>query len=398
MPEKNEYPKSKRSLTTSQWLPTALFVVIALAIYTNSVSSIIAGSFCIVSALVVWLINGSRESPHEEVPEPAAKDHELPSSFSSYTGEPQFVPKADEQPSEKNRLSANDLFDEISSVASEIQPVASDLANEPEQTADQASGMNQKLHYHPNDITNISTTVMEISSFSSNNTASSTGELGSTTNEMDQNGSQQSSVANMDKDKTAATLQGMSELGDAANEISSVFRVNGNSTEQTNLLALHTTIESVSAMDAGKDFAEVESAVKELSTKSSGAASQIIEKIQSIQNNAEKSIHDITDISPISEQVFELANTISSTVEEQSSTVDELGPTMDDLSESPQNFSLSADSANLQVEELTPSMAKNVGTLTQFIEDNTALGIALNANIDELVNRLEEMKSQAQRE
>ena len=104
------------------------------------------------------------------------------------------------------------------------------------------------------------------------------------------------------------------QMANASQEISGVVKMIQDVTEQTNLLALNATIEAARAGEAGKGFAVVANEVKNLANQTSTAASDITDKIKSMQAvsaDVASSIQAIVgDISTICNHAVEMQSNI----------------------------------------------------------------------------------------
>jgi len=127
-----------------------------------------------------------------------------------------------------------------------------------------------------------------------------------------------SSEATQEATSTASmTSQTVKELSEAADNIGTVVNLISDIAEQTNLLALNATIEAARAGSAGKGFAVVASEVKTLATQTGEATNRISEQINTIQNIANKSVEQITEISKQISEVNSQSHTISVVLNDQ---------------------------------------------------------------------------------
>ncbi|MBI9091021.1 MAG: methyl-accepting chemotaxis protein [Desulfobacterium sp.] len=113
-------------------------------------------------------------------------------------------------------------------------------------------------------------------------------------------------------------------LGNDAEEITKVTEVIMAISEQTNLLALNATIEAARAGEAGRGFAVVAGEIKALAAQTSGATSDIREKIEGIRSSTAMTVGEIEKISSVISEVNTITGTIAAAVEEQSVTTREI--------------------------------------------------------------------------
>ncbi len=139
--------------------------------------------------------------------------------------------------------------------------------------------------------------------------------------EIAENSSKASSVATSAAKMAEETNTIISNLDRNNNSIKSVIKVITSLADQTNLLALNATIEAARAGEAGKGFAVVANEVKQLSQETSKAAEEVRDKIGTIQEDTEKAVRVIGEISSVIFEVNHLQTMIATAVEEQSSVV-----------------------------------------------------------------------------
>ncbi|MBV5307100.1 MAG: methyl-accepting chemotaxis protein [Desulfobulbaceae bacterium] len=136
------------------------------------------------------------------------------------------------------------------------------------------------------------------------------------------------STARMEK-----TLDKISELGQAANQIGKVTETISEISDQVNLLALNATIEAARAGEAGKGFAVVANEIKELARQVANAATEIKTRIEEVQHATQTTITEIRDSAEIISQNSEIVATIATAVEEQAATVNEIAKSLSEASE-----------------------------------------------------------------
>ncbi len=136
-------------------------------------------------------------------------------------------------------------------------------------------------------------------------------------------------------------------LAEASHRISSVLGMIQEVADQTNLLALNATIEAARAGEAGKGFAVVASEVKNLSSQTGEATTEIDDQVRGIQD-ATTSV--VTAIDLISETIAELS-TVSQLIAE---ALNKQGAVTQEMNQGATDTS-----------ELAQSMSKNVGHVAE---------------------------------
>ncbi|GEM_PF-965997 len=197
----------------------------------------------------------------------------------------------------------------LSASAEELSAVSGSMSANAEETAAQANVVNS--------------TSSEVSD-SINSVAAGMEEMSLSIKEISQNSAQAAQIAGTAVTEAQTTNEIVSKLGVSSAEIGEVIKVINSIAEQTNLLALNATIEAARAGEAGKGFAVVANEVKELAKETAKATEDIGKKIDTIQNDTDKAVKAIAEITGIINQVNDISSTIASAVEEQTATTSEI--------------------------------------------------------------------------
>lgn len=124
----------------------------------------------------------------------------------------------------------------------------------------------------------------------------------------------------------------VSELGEAAREITKVSEVITDIADQTNLLALNATIEAARAGEAGKGFAVVAGEIKELANQTQRATQQIKTRIESIQASTNDTVAEVELIAGVIVDVESIMNSIAVSMTEQSGRAAEVAQNIEQAS------------------------------------------------------------------
>ncbi|PCJ99345.1 MAG: hypothetical protein COA45_04710 [Zetaproteobacteria bacterium] len=128
------------------------------------------------------------------------------------------------------------------------------------------------------------------------------------------------------------TETAITELSQAAEEISQIIGLITDIAEQTNLLALNATIESARAGDAGKGFAVVANEVKALASETQKATIEISATISKIQASTKNAVSAIGEVSQTIAQVNVISNELSDSMNQQAEATQEIAKNVQEAS------------------------------------------------------------------
>lgn len=222
----------------------------------------------------------------------------------------------------------------------------------------------------------------EETSANSQTVAAATEELSASIDEIAKQVSHASTIGAEAEQKTEETIETVSGLADASNEIGNVVNLINDIASQTNLLALNATIEAARAGEAGKGFAVVASEVKNLAGQTATATVDIKEQVDSIQAETKSVVAAIENIQATVKQVSEISTAIAAAVEEQGNATREISSNVQEAAKGAQEVSSSI------TEILTAS--NETGEVCQGITSASELLVTLaNGLSDEVKKMLE---------
>jgi len=147
--------------------------------------------------------------------------------------------------------------------------------------------------------------------------ASASIELSASINEISQQVTHSTRIADSAVGQAEETRQTVESLVKSADRIGEVVQLISDIAEQTNLLALNATIEAARAGDAGKGFAVVASEVKNLANQTARATEEITAQISSVQSSSNEAANAIRAIGQTVNEINEVASAVAAAVEEQ---------------------------------------------------------------------------------
>jgi len=216
--------------------------------------------------------------------------------------------------------------------------------------------------------------------------ASLTGEFSTAIHDIDQQvaTSTQFSMAAVQAAEEAGVL--VEGLAEATRRISSVLGMIQEVAEQTNLLALNATIEAARAGQAGKGFAVLASAVKNLSAQTREATTEIDDQVRGIQD-ATTSV--VTSIELISETIAELS-TVSQLIAE---ALSKQGAVTREMNEGAADTAKRAQSMNSgvrHVSEMAGETSKNCENMLGAATELSEMAGQLRAEVRRITSELRE--------
>lgn len=279
----------------------------------------------------------------------------------------------------------------LTSAFTELSAVSSQLARGAEQTADRATSVASSSEEMNKNMSSVAAAMGQASG-TVTTVATSTEEMTATVSEIAKNSEKASSITGEAVTRARQTSQKVDELGHSANQIGKVLEAITDISEQVNLLALNATIEAARAGEAGKGFAVVANEIKELAKQTADAASEIRERIGTIQVSTTGTVTEIQEITKVIGQVNEIVATIAAAVEEQSETTREIATSISmvasgiaEVNENVNQSSLAADQTTKDIAEVNASTAEISSASAQV---NTSAG-----ELSELAGQLRTMVS-----
>jgi methyl-accepting chemotaxis protein len=121
--------------------------------------------------------------------------------------------------------------------------------------------------------------------------------------------------------------------------------------KQTNMLALNATIEAVRAGESGKGFAVVASEVKALAEQTSKATEKITAQVSLIREHTELTKSEITDVADSIRNLDHIAGAISAAIEEQGASTEEISHNMHVVADGTGQISNSMEQVSAVIEQ-----------------------------------------------
>lgn len=146
-------------------------------------------------------------------------------------------------------------------------------------------------------------------------------ELSEAANEISSSIARNATLAGEVADRAHTALQSVEELNANSRDINGVLEIIGKIADQTNLLALNATIEAARAGESGKGFSVVASEVKDLARQTKEATDDIAPQLEAIAASVARAAEVVNSISEGIGEVSGNSSTVAAAVEEQSSVI-----------------------------------------------------------------------------
>lgn len=199
-------------------------------------------------------------------------------------------------------------------------------------------------------------------------------EMSITVNDIAQSAERTRTVSENAVSRVELASGNVGKLDNAATQIANVIDTIIEIADQTKLLALNATIEAARAGESGKGFAVVASEVKELAQQTNAATSDIVSKIETIQNETKLTISEIRNIANIIAEVNQYVASIATATEQQSATTQEIARNVAAASSMNSEISKRIDNAA----ELVSQTADETGYIKQSAEEFETASSKLN--------------------
>ncbi len=229
-----------------------------------------------------------------------------------------------------------EVVDSVASSSTEMKSTAESMSSTAEETNAQASAVAAASEQATNNVQTV---------------ASAAEELSASINEIGEQVSQSTIIAQKAVDETQKTNETVQGLAEAAQKIGDVVNLINDIAAQTNLLALNATIEAARAGDAGKGFAVVASEVKSLANQTAQATEEIAGQINAMQSVTQDAVGAIGGITTTIEQINEIAGGISAAVEEQGAATQEIARNVQEASQGTKDVSENITGVTLAAQE-----------------------------------------------
>jgi methyl-accepting chemotaxis protein len=229
-----------------------------------------------------------------------------------------------------------EVVDSVAASSTEMKSTAESMASTAEETNSQAAAVAAASEQATNNVQTV---------------ASAAEELSASINEIGEQVSQSTIIAQKAVDETQKTNETVQGLAEAAQKIGDVVNLINDIAAQTNLLALNATIEAARAGDAGKGFAVVASEVKSLANQTAQATEEIAGQINAMQSATQDAVGAIGGITTTIEQINEIAGGISAAVEEQGAATQEIARNVQEASQGTKDVSENITGVTLAAQE-----------------------------------------------
>ncbi|MCK5227538.1 MAG: methyl-accepting chemotaxis protein [Desulfobulbaceae bacterium] len=277
----------------------------------------------------------------------------------------------------------------LESSASEMSGVAAQMTSSSEETVAKANTMAAAAEEMTGNMDSIAA-AMEESTSNVNAVAAATEEMSSNIGDISRRATEANENTREAVDKAGASVEMISELGQATEEIGMVTETIAAISDKTNLLALNATIEAARAGEAGKGFAVVASEIKDLAQQTAEATTDISGRLKGIQSSTAGSVTGINEIADVIRQVDETVAAISESMEQQNNATTEISGNVSQTSQGLKEINENA----AQTSQAAAQVATEVSAVNDSANEisNSSAMVQQNASaLSELAGKLKEM-------
>jgi methyl-accepting chemotaxis protein len=197
-------------------------------------------------------------------------------------------------------------------------------------------------------------------------------------------------IMNQALDQANVASMGMKKLGADAEEIDQVTATIQKITDQTNLLALNATIEAAQAGNNGKGFAVVAKEIKELAMQAGGATREINQKIDNIKGSVKKAVHEMENISMVTNDVNILGEGLADAIKGQTIAAQEIAESTTRVAFGIQKLNDMVGQNAQAVNDITMEIS-HFRHVTEIINENSAKVDELSKNLFSFAEQLDQM-------
>jgi len=222
------------------------------------------------------------------------------------------------------------LFAAVRNMVSELRKTVEDVKSCGERLAGASQEMDENISVVASALEKISENVRSVSdtteqmSLNNQGVAGAIEEMSVSIGEVGNNARRGSRITEEAVAVTEKAGDTMTSLDEAASRIGEVTEMIKKIADRTNLLALNAHIEAASAGSAGKGFAVVANEIKAFASQITRAADDIAKRISFMQENTERAITGIDNVSDVIHKISTSSEMISFALEEQLKAVEEI--------------------------------------------------------------------------
>ena len=281
----------------------------------------------------------------------------------------------------------NTFIQNVQHIIKEVQVVSHEVTSGSNELASVAEELQSTFQSQTEQISGISTNMINLSSLSeqvSNSLTQSSERLQNTTSLTQEGAISLASIRKEMKtisENTNNLAQTISSLSESSEDIGRILTVINDIADQTNLLALNAAIEAARAGEAGRGFAVVADEVRKLAERTSQATNEISAIINSFQQESDSAAKNMATTS---KSIDDGSNKVEKTLSDFKDVVEGINNANSDIV----NITTMVDEQNNSIQDVT----NNTGSINAGITQSNVAILEVTKTIDHLQQKTSDLE------